>query len=132
MEPEDGFDATRVTMSKLRRSSAPFATPQPPPHVEDDTPKGHYATAPNFRGPSGPTLLQEVPNMALLVVLYMMQVRRTRRGHHAPWQCATTTAWLFTVRRNVHAGGDQRAAGWTAGACIPTSAQSTCAKAGAM
>jgi hypothetical protein len=62
----------------MRRNS--FSMPSPlkgGPHVEDDTPRAHYAGVPGRSSdPSDPRdqrFIHEVPNMALLVVLYMMQ-----------------------------------------------------------
>ena len=80
MDPEDDMDTTRVPMSKLRRSS--FVAPYPPPQPEGDTPRAHYASAgfrhipkPSAAAGGGPTFMQDLPNMVLLVILYMMQVR---------------------------------------------------------
>lgn len=77
MPPKGEPPAQRSLFPMLRRASHTL----PPAHVDDDTPRAHYASPgtgtrrTTSDAPAGhePTLTQEAPNMLLLVVLYMMQ-----------------------------------------------------------
>jgi hypothetical protein len=74
METEDVSDGKQASASKVRYTghvSQPFV------HIEDDNLRGHFTSGPKQGSASDlgpdPSLIEDLPNMMLLIVLYMMQ-----------------------------------------------------------